>query len=846
MRSCFPYEYYDLFEMKDVISIKSNNKSIYIAYLTKDSVIIHNSFSINHDFSSKYTRSEESLSKIGSNHWLQWITPNEIAFGTCTGKIFISKISDEGVISEPITTEITGVITSTFSANDMLGVCLSSMNIIFVDLLGNLRYNVHLDIQGCGIQSAIFYKPSLFVGVANNQAFRVKLTKNVLSREEKPQVSFVPVKGVLSVTQSLSHSLIAITRERGNLVIALQQSEANGANITKEAKEGEDVNEIIFTEFSLDGTSLYSFTRNGDIIIWSASTAVINRVNQPAIKDATCIEFDRERRRAFFAANGHIHLIEFISFNSFIGATPRSVYLLSANPQIPAKKVFSFEENSLYDAMYPLLGAKKVAPNKLILYNRNGFFVYDTEEKSASSIVKMKVLNIDAVMGAIVVLTKSESSSIGYVAAFFDINCNELKWFQLEHIPLTMQVCRNKVVITSNTKFTVIKLDLEKSDSRFIVINDKTVYISLKVLSSTEQINNAVTNEKSKEVVLFVNKSVGIFSNKDILENGVSTIWYDSSTDMLVMVKPQEYTIFFNGGIFRFKGCALFSDGTYLYSILPRIEFGKISFRCDDVFPFLIDPVIGDEESFRLGVKHFQHSPAFSTLLARLIIHEVSKGRFNILFKRMNLFDSSSLAAIMNSFSLMANEETKYTIVNADYNWSPIIEFCDKETQQMILMSIDKEQCIRFIEKINSWKKHLKPEIIDDVVFSLIEENKFKKAMIFASNFDIDMQKLAEKCEKTKSMSLQNLADIAFSDAEQWTIPASMIPVLNQQIRYLCSLLVTNGNQKLAFALLLSNGDTKKLASLIAMNDEIAEEIKQLKLESEKANNILRSSLNLL
>jgi hypothetical protein len=113
-----------------------------LACLTFDSVAVRDGSLFDAPIVGTFTRAADSMSLRGPNCWVRWLHPPFLSFGTASGAIFISRVSNSCEISDPVDLCIDQVITYTFAIYDHLAVCTSDSRLTFVSTAGKVFYEI--------------------------------------------------------------------------------------------------------------------------------------------------------------------------------------------------------------------------------------------------------------------------------------------------------------------------------------------------------------------------------------------------------------------------------------------------------------------------------------------------------------------------------------------------------------------------------------------------------------------------------------------------------------------------------------------------------------------------------
>lgn len=830
MEISIPYEDFELFKKEGICSIKSHRDTPLIAYITKDEVCIHDSSTIDFRQVSNYKRDEESMKEYGPNHWIQWVNPQNLTYGTCAGTIFHHEIDSDGNIQDPKTYSIEKVITSTFTTGNLLGLCTSSAEIIIYDLKKQICQTLRLPQTFSTMKDTHFVDPNTIHGIVNNQPFNIQLNSQILHGKESPVPKVVQINDVDMVSYSRHSRYCGMILKDSTIIIGVKGKEDSTTELKYEKSE------IIGMSFKDHGDVLMILFRNGKIVLWNSSAGSLTTIHAEILKQCTSFCLDPTDQQLFIVTNDSVHSIEFVKFSSNIGWTPRAVYNLTQNT-----KIAELNPQSITGEFFPISEAHVVDDDHMLICNKNGFTtIFDNKE---SKIVKIRVLHACVLMNVIVIVSHSKDM-YGYFVSFFDIHCNELGWFPLNHAALSVHVCNNKIVISANTKFSAVKLSYDPIDTRFITDGDRKIYVNIKTTSIVQQIMDCLSTQKSKSICLTVTGEVMNYSTRETLAQNVTKIWYIGKTDMVVLQKPCQFTVLFNGGLFSFYGHACFSDGYLMTANALEFSLGKIEFKQENVIPYLLLPAIENEESYEMAINHFIECPYIHRILADTLDFAMNNQKFSLFFEKVLEFNKDIQGQcyshyISKSGPSEINEFLDHFLAEAKV--VEVFPFMDSPSQSLVLENCNTE----IFNKLTANNSEFFAKPVDPfevLCVSLISRYNICKAVKLMQVFDFEVMKI---CSQVKvpldNSSFETVLKQIIVDFNTY----SEINV-SQILPFFCATLISLNKKTLALAILLATGNSRKASSVLSIDDNLLESVKKVKIENESVMKTISNTLSLV
>lgn len=827
METSIPYQEIELFKKEGICSVKSHFDSNYIAFLTKDDIFIHDSSLIDFPFVSNYQRDEESIQKYGQNHWIQWIDKENIAYGTCAGTIFHQKIDSEGQFLEPTVISIEKIIVSTFIAKNLLGICTSTSEIFLYDPQRKIKQKIQLPPEIGAIKNPMFQEPYTLYGLANNRPINFQIKPEIIQGKAPLQVTSINCPNISEICYHQNSTFAGCIKNDNSVHIALKGYEENSTVILKVE---DSKSEIIGHTFLNNGTSYATFHRNGLLRIWNSITGSINNITINSIKDCTSFCLDKTNQQLILVSNEGVKSIQFITFKCEYGFTPRAVFNIFSN-----EKIFDISSDDTAKLFFPLSNAV-VYKDVLLLCNKKGFATYRKNE--LSEVVQMEVLHSTIIMDTIVIVSYSKDM-YGYYVAFFDFHCNELGWFPLSHAALTMHVCNNKIVLSANTKFSVIKLSNEPIDTKFITRKDEKIYINIKTTNVTNQIQDALATKRSKAVVFNVDGSVIIQTTKEQLATRCSRIWYVTKSDMLVIQKPCQYIVMFNGSLFPFNGSVLFSDGYCFYNFLPDIQFGKIILRKEVVISHLLIPTVDSDENFEMALEHFDGCPDLSTFLADTLLYSDQVKKFSLTLKRFCNLEDKLLQSQIFSKCLSKFENSQLDEFMMTIDVFAVFKNLSQPAQIVILNKSNPKLFCELVKQGIGYFQKPHEDFLAPVV-NMLQKYEVSKAIRLIELFDLDIPKICEQVN-FPAIKLESMLKYVYLDVNSFS-EYSLPSVVN----FICASLIGVNKQNFALSILLSTGNFRKASSILSINDDLLSEIKTIKISNDNLMKTIENTLSLI
>ena len=804
MSISIPYDLTLINNNNNFFQISTCKLSSFLCVINDKSIFLRDGSKPNLPVLSFFERTSKCLEAHGSNHWIQWIDSSHISFGTCAGTIFFLKINSKFQLVDKIINNINNIVMSTFSCFHYLGICTTNSTLIFLDTNGKIISKIKMQYGNNTIKQAKFIPPSTLIGLIDGHPVKITLNKDVINLREPISYTFFSFSLVTTLSFSSFNSLFSFSFENGDCFLVSE----NTPNAAPKYEFKSTINsEIIYNEWIRDRSDLLIIKRNGLSLIYLYNTNSYHELNIPEISNSISIDIDFSNRFLYFLTKDHLYCIDFITINNSFCYTPRKIINLSSNSIL-----HEISDTNLRVELFPIIGYISYG-NFQIIWSKS-VFVSINPNGNQSRYVKINIHDIVIFKEMIIVFSNS-SDTYGYVVAFFDFNAKELAWYPISHAPLFVNNSGDRIVFSSNTKFTVIKpSDNSFNNSIKTIINDNDInYFKFKTYNTSEQIKGITYLSKVKYILYTWDDTLKLYSNERIIEKNVRKFVNSIDFSFIIMQTNDAYSILTEDRFFKFKGTFIFNQSANIYFFNNLINFKELKFLQSTFLPYLLLLYIENEEIFQQKLLIFSKEENFLWSLTQTLILSINKMNYDLFLNLISKNFSNYLFLLFNNIYSKINSENFKLIINFNINFNNNFNNFDELIKLNFLEYLNP---LKLIELLSVSNLLLINTSITDFLIELLKKKEFNRFLRISIYFEIN---LIELLLIIKNFQLNEFYLNFKNDFEIW----KEIPNQINLIKFLGSTLISMNLNDYAFICFLIIKDNNKINYLISIDNDIME-----------------------
>jgi len=800
-----PYETYIIESSSQIYSLVSYSGHSLVACLLEKSVQIRDSKLSGFPIISFLERSEKSFNEFGRNHWIHWVDSNIIAFGTCSGTVFISTIKN-GKICDPLTIKLNSLVTSTFIAFRYLGLCFSDKKIVFLDSKGNIVSKIPVLFAKSPLKNAKFVLPSTLVCIIEDRPCKIMITQSVIEGDDPLQYSYFPINNCNTLSFSNNCSLVSSSTNDGSCLL-LNDSAPNAAPIILINKDDNNSNEIIYNEWNRDGSDLCIIQRDSTVSLWISVTNSVHKVKIPDIGKGITFAFSNNNHQLFFSNNENILCIDFITFDSFIGFTPHKAINISKNICLASVG------DTLKPDMFPINGV--ICTGSSFLIWSKSLFVILGNQGNLSRYVMIDILNACYFCGMIVVFSHS-SEGYGYVVAFFDTNGKELGWFSISHAPLFVVNCGDRIVFSSNTKYSILKKSKSEIGTKTIIMDDSSINIKIKSFMSSEQILGAFYYDNHKTIIHQMNGNITILDSQKVIEKKVQRAFYFPENKLAIMHNFDSYTVLFMNNVFKFKGTFAITDGSMVFNLPNIFEYGNVRFNHSSYLPYVLLAFSENKEKFMDASFLFSSFPQFSWSLSQALLLALTNERLSLFIDSLVQLSSDIVSSVFNFCFSQLKDEQIIEITSLDIPWGMFCSKIDSGYFPYLFIHTTNDTFLSIIETLSRDILTKTSQKIKSIIKDLMNVHSYMRSLKLSIAYGVSLQEMLTSNELTYSYSFCDSVSIMISEKKKWE-KFNLI----DDFRFLASTFLSANIPCISLAIYLIFNDDRRIKSVLISNEAL-------------------------
>ena len=615
----------------EIVQISRSVCGKFLAIITRNCLIIKNLISKDFDQISNFLRDDDSMSKYGYNHWLEWMNNSFLAVGTQAGHIFIFSLSEEGKIISHSSFHFPHFITTHSACYSALVLAQTGPLLSFISPDGEVRSTITFDVEVPSIIRHIDISENIASFTFSDGSICLcSFKQGDIIKQQKLKPIFLPMK---DVAQTL------ICRD----FLILQTYNESIIRTTLSLDKEKQSNELTFIS---ENASIFQSLRDCSNIITLASNGILSIWNSKTMKQSkTCIdlesldikeqdfiasEIDSNGLRLFCTTIDKIICINFAqtdqrlpselfhTCNSIINAETGQVISVSVDflqTGYPLSYVAIHPETDTYvvagrknfamrtvDQVWHILNTNNNFCRSL--WYQNGYFidiVFDSEDPQYKIELRsketLKILDYDVLN-----------------SVFLAIDHN-----------------------TSKDKFVIV---MQHSVAIYQILDSKlNLYKYYEVKDQQLTTGTLLQDEQSVAVVTRDDQTLKILPTNEIICEGVSSVFASPNSNLLfILAHGHQFVRSFNT-LIRLDSTipALFSCGFYTYNIKQEYKLGNLKiFDKTLFFHSVLIHWLNEPQKFAQIVKGIKNSDGLIDSMTKTVIKALESNRYE---KLKDIFD---------------------------------------------------------------------------------------------------------------------------------------------------------------------------------------------------------------
>lgn len=706
-----------------IFSIKTNPVSMYIALLSQEELIICDSSQYGCKEITRYSRTNELQLKYGPNYWVQWIDKTCIAWGTCSGIVFISNLTENG-LEEPKIYNLDIPITTTFSAYGYLAICQSNSTIQFFDREGKQISELNLEKGVTKFKSPKFTYSRNFSAVLGGSPFVAFLDESAILHKSPFLYRFEDENHATMSSFMPQRNGLAFALDNNSVyVMILNKLDKSRIKITDPRPQ-----KIVKLEWSKNSYNLYIIYADGLFTVFYPDVATTCSVMIPELAGAIDIDIDPFSQQIFYTTFDRTGVIYIAESNRNVFFTPENVYSFIT-------KKYLTNSSNIPSELFPIRFATTLDQNTFVAANSGGFCLIKSDE-SISNFVKTTVKNISFIDKYLVVF--SERHDDWYTASVYNLDLEIVTTFEINHIPLTISVYDNTMIVGCQTHMTKVTITTENSP---IPLDDK--FITLEKTEVAKTPRNILTFGENI-IMHYTDRNCSYLSGLPLAKN-IRYCWTTRDPDVAVLQSTDKVYLLFRGILFNFNGVVLFNDNARLYYLANTMNFQSVQLIERLYTPYFIVHFYNEPSIYEYFYKLYAGTKTlidvFSNVLLLSIVKECHQ---EVVINCVNILPDIELAnVIIQAFYAMRMPDKLNFMKFKIIPWRRVFKYMPASEQAKLITNVDPNDLQNFVEDISPLNNY------DDVVKGVLAYSALVPAYFVIRNGDKDLAKYIQNLSAT-------------------------------------------------------------------------------------------------
>lgn len=640
----------------EIISFAKSFCGKYLAVLFSNSLQIFSLVNINFPKLGEFTRDEESIRSKNSNHWIQWISLENIVIGTKTGHLIFLKLNNnndtenedlsnivENVASVDIVDKI---ITSHSTAFGALIISTPGPYLHFISPSGEILSSLSFSILQSTTPSSQI--PSIIKQIEINDPISIfvfsdgtvahsKLKEHEIIEKKDILIDFYPMMNNISTANlSSTNNFIIFQTFKGSLIRMF----ASTQEITYICEDSS------LYHITHDSNYVTSLSADGTLSIWSnhtnhlTTTKIKFELSEMITQDQISLNFISSEIDLYgyhlFCSVSNSKSAFIITFALVNHSKPTLMFCMPTHVIIPPTKVTIYAPTDMLKNGYPLKYVSYLPEKKNIsVAGRKYFSLYSSKTgswsmvKDESTICRSLWSNDNNSFISVVYNSKERCHFLFLLSSdIFSI----LDSVKLDGTFIDYDSIGNYFVIGTSTSISIY---------RVIVINGSTMKIA--------KLHEFHYFDSFEKVLLFHNfqKVAVLNSSKELIELPSNDVLIEGVTSVLSCREDDLFLIVAHGNQFAFyypekelirlqnKMPAIIIDGLSLYKMPVSYEFEKFDLDVDEFLPQIIFHFIDDHDVMLKIVRSFLSTSNISICVSHAMNLAFKAGKFDSFYKML-------------------------------------------------------------------------------------------------------------------------------------------------------------------------------------------------------------------